>query len=631
MSGGLLQNALIYLGTAIVCVPISKKLGIGSVLGYLIGGVLVGPFILGLIGTEGQDVMHAAEFGVVMMLFIIGLELNPHHFWGMKNKILGLGGLQVGLTSSVLFFFFHFLLSLPINASLALGLTMAMSSTAIVLQTLKEKSIDKTHAGESSFSVLLFQDIAIIPIIALLPFLATQVQAQKTNSHLPEFLSFLGAYPSLILILAVGFVYVLSKYLAPFMFRMLAKLHIHELFTAAALFFVIGISWLMQMAGISAALGAFMAGVLLANSEFRHELEADINPFKSLLLGIFFTAVGSTINFDVLLKQPGKVALIVSGIMFVKWLVLFFIGKKYKFASDQNILFAFLLSQVGEFAFVLLSAMGGLHMLPQETLDLFMAVVALSMIVSPILLFVNEKFIDPIYGVKVEEPKKPYDEIGSKHKVILIGFGHFGSTLGRFLRANKINATIIDSDSDRVMVLRKMGFEVFYGDGSRLDLLVSAGAREAHILISAIDQPETNYHLAQLVPKHFPNLQFFVRAKNRFVAYELMRLGIKNIHRESMMDSVYMGAEVLVALGHRKYTVNRKAQDFIKYDGEAMTRLYQHWNSPADFGAMSTNENYIKAVRDEIEIQEQLLQGDRLFIDQSDEDSSWSQTVRQNE
>jgi monovalent cation:H+ antiporter-2, CPA2 family len=631
MSEGLLQQALIYLGTAMVCVPISKKFGIGSVLGYLIGGVLVGPFVLGFIGTEGQDVMHAAEFGVVMMLFIIGLELNPHHFWSIRHKIIGFGGLQVGLSTVLLCLGFYLLLSLPITVSLALGLTLAMSSTAIVLQTLKEKSIDKTTAGESSFSVLLFQDIAIIPILALLPFLASDVEIKNTEAHLPELFSFLEAYPSLILILAVGFVYILSKFIAPHMFRMLARLKVHELFTTAALFFVIGISWLMHMAGISAALGAFMAGVLLANSEFRHELEADINPFKSLLLGIFFTAVGSTINFDVLWQQPVKVAIIVLGVMLIKWLVLFGIGKRFKFSTDQNFLFAFLLSQVGEFAFVLLSAMGGLRMLPQETLDLFMAVVALSMIVSPILLFVNEKFIDPIYGVKEEEPKKPYDEIESKHKVILIGFGHFGSTLGRFLRANKINATIIDSDSDRVTVLRKMGFEVFYGDGSRLDLLVSAGAREAHVLISAIDQPETNYHLAQLVPKHFPHLQFFVRAKNRFVAYELMRLGIKNIHRESMMDSVYMGAEVLVALGHRKYTVNRKAQDFIKYDGEAMTRLYQHWNSPADFGAMSTNENYIKAVRDEIEIQEQLLQGDRLFIDQSDEDSSWSQTVRQNE
>ena len=622
MSGDLLSNALIYLGTAIICVPISKKLGIGSVLGYLLGGVLVGKFVLGLIGTEGQDVMHTAEFGVVMMLFVVGLELNPAHFWQMKNRILGLGGLQVCITALVLCPILYFTLALPLSAAIALSLTFAMSSTAIVMQTLKEKSLDKTHAGESAFAVLLFQDIAVIPMLAVLPFLASNTQVAPTNSHLPDFLSFLNDYPSLLLLIAVAFVFLISKYALPYFLDYLAKLQLHELFTAAALFFVLGIAWLMQLAGISAALGAFMAGVLLANSAFRHELEADINPFKGLLLGVFFTAVGSTINFDIVTQNPLTVSLLVFGIIAVKWIVLILIGKKFKLVSDQNILFAFLLSQVGEFAFVLLSAIGVLGILPPQQVDLFMAVVALTMVLSPVLLFLNEKFIRPNVGVKEEMSEQSFDVIHQQQKVILIGFGHFGSTLGRFLRANNVEATIIDNNSDRVSLLRKMGFKVFYGDGSRLDLLESAGAHEASILISAIDNPSLNIHLSELLAKHFPKMQLFVRAKNRYHAYELMENGIKNIHRESFIDSVHMGVDVLSAMGQRKYTLNRKAQDFIKYDNQSMWKLFKLRNN---------NDNYVSGVKEEIELQERLLQDDRLFLEKAEEDSSWNQLVRQGE
>lgn len=616
MASDLFQNALIYLGTAIVCVPISKKLGIGSVLGYLIGGILVGPFVLGLIGTEGHDVMHTAEFGVVMMLFVIGLELNPSQFWKMRSKIVGLGGLQMLLTGLILFPLLYYVLSFSFNASLALAMSFAMSSTAIVLQTLKEKNLNKTQAGQNSFSVLLFQDIAVIPILAILPFLASSSNLTETK-ELPEFLSFMESFPSILLILAVVFVFILSKYIVPIVLRLIAKVHMHELFTAAALFFVIGIAWLMEVVGISAALGAFMAGVLLANSEFRHELEADITPFKGLLLGIFFTAVGSTINFDIIASHPLKVSAIVLSLILVKWLVLYVIGKKFKLVSDQNILFAFLLCQVGEFAFVLLSSIGQLGIVPKNDLDLFMAVVTISMIISPMLLFINEKFIVPRTGVTEKAEEKSYDEIDEHHPIILIGFGHFGSTIGRFLRANKIHATIIDNDSDRVTLLRKMGFKVFYGDGTRLDLLESAGAHEAKILISAIDSPQSNVELSEILPKHFPNLKLFVRAKNRNDAYELMDKGIHNVFRESLLDSVYMGVDVLAELGLRKYTLHRKALDFIKYDNEALNNLAQH----------RTSKTYVEHLRGEIELQEKLLQEDNLFIEKS-EDNAWDSTVR---
>ncbi len=617
MASDLFQNALIYLGTGIVCVPISKKLGIGSVLGYLIGGILVGPFVIGLIGTEGHDVMHTAEFGVVMMLFVIGLELNPAQFWKMRTKIVGLGGLQMLLTAILLFPILFFVFSFSFYASLALAFTLAMSSTAIVLQTLKEKGIDKTHAGQNSFSVLLFQDIAVIPLLALLPLLALNTSAAATAEHrLPEFLSFLEDYPSLMLLAAVVFIFFLSKYLLPVFLRIIAKVQMHELFTAAALFFVIGIAYLMEMAGISAALGAFMAGVLLANSEFRHELEADINPFKGLLLGVFFTAVGSTINFDIIALDPLRITSLVLTLMLVKWLVLFFIGKKFGLVSDQNLLFAFLLCQVGEFAFVLLTAIGGLGILPRESLDLLMGAVTISMMVSPLLLFLNEKLIAPRFGVKEEIAPGKFDTIDDHNKVILIGFGHFGSTIGRFLRANNTAATIIDNDSDRVNLLRKMGFKVFYGDGTRLELLESAGAKDARILISALDNPYLNMQLAELLPRHFPNLKLFVRAKNRNDAYELMDLGVENIHRESLIDSVYMGVDVLSELGLRKYTLYRKAQDFIKYDNEALAKLYRHRKTTG----------YIGRLREEIEIQESLLQEDKVFLEKT-EDNAWDSSV----
>ena len=619
MHNSLFQYALIYLGTAIVCVPISKKLGIGSVLGYLLGGIVVGPYLLGLIGSEGLDVMHAAEFGVVMMLFVIGLELNPAQFWKMRTKIVGLGGIQMLGTALLLFPLLYFLLSFSFNASLALALSFAMSSTAIVLQTLKEKGLDKTPAGQTSFSVLLFQDIAVIPILAILPLLAVSAPSDTAASahRLPAFLGILEEYPSALLLVAVGAVFLMSKYLLPLVLRIVASVQMHELFTATALFFVIGVASLMELVGVSAALGAFMAGVLLANSEFRHELEADINPFKGLLLGIFFTAVGSTINFDIVVSQPLKLTGIVVALMLTKWVVLYGLGKRYRLPTDQNLLFAFLLCQVGEFAFVLLGSIGQLGLLQNEELDLFMAVVTVSMIVSPLLLFLYDRFLVPRLQANPSGESPEYDAIEGHHKVIIIGFGHFGSTLGRFLRANDTAATIIDSNSDRVNSLRKMGFKVFYGDGTRLELLESAGAREASILISALDNPRINIELAELLPKHFPNLKLYIRAKNRFDAYELMDLGVQHVYRESLIDSVTMGVEVLAELGHRKYTLHRKAQNFVKYDNEALEKLYK----------LRKSESYINIVKEEIETQEKLLNEDKHFLEKTT-DTAWDASQR---
>ncbi|GAB4402212.1 MAG: monovalent cation:proton antiporter-2 (CPA2) family protein [Microscillaceae bacterium] len=615
MASPLLENALIFMGAALVAVPVAKKLGVGSVLGYIFGGAFIGPYALGLIGQEGEDIMHTAEFGVVMMLFLIGLELNPASFWRMRRFILGLGLLQMLLTALLVGFLLAVGFSYSGRVALVLALSFGMSSTAIVLQTLKEKGLDKTQAGRFSFAVLLFQDIAVIPILALLPLLALSppVAPPKAEGHLSIFAQFGADYPSLAIFLAVLLIVLVGRFLINPFLRLIARVHMRELFTASALFLVMGVAWLMESVGISAALGTFMAGVLLANSEFRHELESDIEPFKGVLLGVFFTAVGSTINFALILAQPGRVLAMVALVMLAKSLVLLGLGRLFGLKTDQNLLFAILLSQIGEFAFVLLASAQQLAIFDPATLDFFMAVVALSMVVSPLLLFVNERLIDPFFGVKAIPVAPQVPEIEEENNLIIVGFGHFGSTLGRFLRANGVSATILDNDSDRVALLRKMDFKVFYGDATRLDLLLAAGAARAKMLVSAIDDPEKNLALAETLQKHFPHLKIFIRAKNRYDAYELMDKGLQRIYRESVHASVLLGVDVLAELGHRRYTAQRKASEFIKYDEAALQKLAAERHQ---------TESYIQMVKEEIAQQEKLLQEDTKFFDQHP-DNAW--------
>jgi CPA2 family monovalent cation:H+ antiporter-2 len=617
MAGSMLQNAVIFLGAALICVPVSKKLGIGSVLGYLLAGIIIGPFVLGFIRQEGEDIMHAAEFGVVMMLFLIGLELNPQSFWNMRKSILGMGLSQMLATSVLLFALFCFFLGFSPEASVAISLSMSMSSTAIALQTLKEKGLSNTQAGKASFSVLLLQDIAVIPILAILPLMAKPGRTEAMEHH--NFITELPThYATLVILAAVGLIFLAGRYLVNPFLRLIARVHMRELFTASALFIVVGVAWLMEQVGLSAALGTFMAGVLLANSEYRHELESDIEPFKGLLLGLFFIAVGSTINFTLILESPGRIFSIVLLIMAIKALVLAGIGKVFKLKIDQNILFALLLSQVGEFAFVLLASTRQMGILEKAQSDYLMAAVTISMILSPLLLFINEKFIAPRVGVKEAAPQKEADIIDEQQGVIIAGFGHFGSTVGRFLRANGVKATILDNDSDRVDLLRKMGFKVFYGDATRVDLLESAGAGKARLLISAIDDPERNKELADVVKKHFPQLRIFMRAKNRNDAYELVDMGINHIYRESLHSSVYLGVDVLHELGRRRYTATRKAMDFIRYDQAALEKLSRERHQ---------KDRYILSVKNEIELQERLLSEDQLFADKRS-DSAWDSEKR---
>ena len=534
MGGGFLFYALVYLTAAVICVPLAKRLGMGSVLGYLLAGILIGPFVLGFIGKEGEDIMHFAEFGVVMMLFLVGLELEPAKFRNLRKMILGVGISQL-IATTLLFFVIALLLGFNWQAAIAIGLALAMSSTAIVLQSLKEQGKMETLAGRNSFAILLFQDISVIPILALLPLLAITGISVKATGNATYISGLTPLMKTLVVSLAIGLVILAGQFVIVPLLRLIAKTRLRELFTASALLIIVAISLLMEMVGLSPALGAFLAGVVLANSEFKHELETDLDPFKGLLLGLFFIAVGASINFHLILSQPVLIVSYTLGLIAVKAGILLVIGKINKLPANENFLFAIGLSQVGEFAFVLFAFISQLQILTHEQADTMMAVTALSMSITPFLLLLNQKIIQPRFSRKIIGKTEP-DKIEETHKVILAGFSHFGSTIGRFLRANGIEATILDNNPDQVELLRKMGFKVYYGDATRLDLLHSAGAAEADLLITAIDSPETNYLLIETLQKHFPELEIMVRAKNRFDAYKLIDMGVKNIYNDTAYE-----------------------------------------------------------------------------------------------
>ena len=596
---GFLFQSMIYMAAAVVCVPVAKKLGMGSVLGYLLAGVIIGPFIIGFIGDEGEDILHFAEFGVVMMLFLIGLELEPKKLWAIRKRILGIGMTQV-VGTILLFFGLGFIFGLQWQSSLAVALALSLSSTAIVLQTYKEKGQLNTPIGQNSFSVLLFQDISVIPMLALLPLLVFLPGGEGAVGHG----SFIEDYPAwlktIFVLAAISVIILVGRYVLVPLLRIIAQTRLRELFVAAALLIVVGIAFLMDMVGLSPALGTFLAGVVLANSEFKHELESDLDPFKGLLLGLFFMAVGASINFALIAENPNLILGLTLGIVFLKLLVLLVIGRVFKFPINQNLTFAIGLAQVGEFAFVLFSLIGQLKILSKDNMNIMMVVTASSMAVTPLIILLNEKLIQR----RITTPEKDEgdaDMIEENNKVIIAGFSHFGSTIGRFLRANGVEATYLDYDSRRVDSLRKMGFKVYYGDATREDLLESAGAAEAKLLVIAIDSPETNYKLVKTVKKHFPKLEVMVRARNRVDAYELLDLGIDTIYREHLDTSIRLGVDVLVKLGRRSYTANRAGQNFKKYDEEAMRELAHHRHD---------KKAYISEAKQKIEIQEELLQSD---------------------
>ena len=602
MTGSILFEAIVFLAGAIICVSIAKRLGLSSVIGYLLAGVLIGPYVLGFIGEEGQDILHFAEFGVVVMLFLIGLEIEPKNFWNMRKTIVGMGGIQVGGTMLLSYILFA-ALGFDWKVALVISMAVALSSTAIALQTIKEKGLMNTTFGTSSFSILLFQDIIVIFMLGFLPLLVDSEHKTSTENH-SEHANLLENLPvglqTLAIILSVVLIIVAGRYLIVPMLRKVAKTGVRELLIAAALLIVFGISFLMEYVGISPALGAFLGGVVLSNSEFKHELESTLEPFKNLLLGLFFMAVGASINFIVIAKSPLSIGGILLAIIVLKAVVLFITGHIFKLKLDQKLLLTFSLAQIGEFAFVLLSFAFGLNILEQEQMDMMLVITALSMSITPIISMINERLILPKIGTK-ESIKRPMDHIAKSQKIILVGFGHFGSTIGRFLRSHGVEATILDHDSNRVDFLRKMGFEVYYGDATRLDLLESAGIAEAKIIICATNKLSVSKAISKIVKEKYPHVEFMIRTKNRYDAYELLNLGYQNIYRESLETSLTLAKDVLSKMGFRKYTLTRQVQNFIKYDEDSLRRLASE---------PKREDDYIFKAKKELEQQEKFLNED---------------------
>lgn len=596
-----LFQAMVYLAAAVVMVPLAKKLGLGSVLGYLLAGVVIGPSVLGFVGQEGQDIMHFAEFGVVMMLFLIGLELEPDLLWSLRKPILGLGGLQVVLTS-LLVAGIAILFGLSWRESFALGMIFSLSSTAIVLQTLNEKNQLKTNAGQSSFSVLLFQDIAVIPMLALFPLLAVHAPAADSAEHARTTLvdGMPGWAQTLIVLGSVIAIILAGRFLVRPLFRAIADTKLRELFTATALLLVVGIAVLMMQVGLSPALGTFLAGVVLANSEYKHELESDIDPFKGLLLGLFFIAVGASIDFALIASQPLLILGLVLLLMLVKGLTLFTLGKLFRLRVEQALFFAFALCQVGEFAFVLFSFSAQEGILSRPVIDTMVAVVAISMALTPLLLLLNEKAIQPRFNTALAAEKEA-DTIEETHPVIIAGFGHFGNIIGRFLRAQHINMTILDNNADRVELLRKMGFKVYYGDASRHDLLHAAGAAKAKLIIIALEPAEKRLELIETVKKHFPELRMLVRASNRYDAYDQMNAGMLHVYRETIDTALRVGVDSLRFLGLRQYAARRAARTFFRLDEANLKKL----------ASIKDTDEYILSAREKIEELERVLQADQ--------------------
>jgi monovalent cation:proton antiporter-2 (CPA2) family protein len=599
----------------VLVVPLASRLRLGSVLGYLLAGVLIGPFVLGFVGSEGQDIMHVAEFGVVMMLFLVGLELEPSLLWRLRTAVAGLGGLQV-LATTLAVAALAAAFGRPWTQGVTLGLILAMSSTAIVLQTMKERGLTRTAAGQNAFAVLLFQDIAVIPILALLPLLAVGPAGAAAHGGVGGE-SWIGSLPgwaqTLAVLGAVALVVLAGRVLARPLFMMVAGTRLRELFAATGLLLVVGITVLMTKVGLSPALGTFVGGVVLANSEYRHELESDIEPFKGLLLGLFFIAVGASIDFGLLARLPLTVAGLVLTVMLLKGAVLFLLARIFRMGVDQGLVFAVALSQVGEFAFVLLSFALQLGVLDAGFAGLMMAVVALSMALTPLAIVLNERLLLPRVGTKAEGEERPADMIEEKNPVIIAGFGRYGNIVGRFLTANGVGATVLDVDSDRVEALRKLGLKVYYGDASRYDLLHSAGAGEASVIVIALDTPEKCMELVRTVRKHFPRLKILVRAYDRADTYELMELGVDRVYRETLDSSLAMGVDALRMLGRRAYAASRAARTFRRHDESALRELAE---------ARQDRSRYLTLARGKIAELEALMRADGE-VNALDRDQGW--------
>jgi monovalent cation:proton antiporter-2 (CPA2) family protein len=598
------QQAFIYLVAAVVAVPIAKRLGLGSALGYLLAGFMIGPAVLGLVGAEGQDVMHFAEFGVVLMLFLVGLELEPAVLWRMRTPIIGLGGLQVAVTA-ILIGLVTLALGLPWQSALAVGLILSLSSTAIVLQTLSERGWMNTPAGKNSFSVLLFQDIAVIPMLALVPFLAVSglgVPPELGHAAESAHEQMAGWMQGLMVIGVVAGIVVAGRFLARPVFHYIAKTRSREVFLATALLLIIGITLLMNFVGLSPALGTFLAGVVLAESEYRHELESNIEPFKGLLLGLFFISVGANIDHLLVLAQPLLILGLVVLLIAIKFGVLIFLGRMFGLVPADNLMFASALAQGGEFAFLLVSFAVQNSVLGLDIANMLIVVVVLSMVATPLVIIVYERWIQPRFADCGTE-REPDEMESEDNQVIIAGYGRFGQIVSRLLQASGFETTLLDHDAGQIELVGRFGSKVFYGDASRSDLLEAAGAAKAKVLVIAIDDREKAVQMIHTAKMNFPGLEILARAYDRRHAYELINAGAKCITRETFASALVMGGDALQLLGISGERTTKMMNAFEKHDTEGMHKLYEVWGDDQAYGLR---------IRQNLEDLERVLQDDSM-------------------
>ena len=566
---GFLHQALIYLAAGVLVVPVFKRLGLGSVLGYLVAGVAIGPWGLAFV-TKPEAILDFAEFGVVLLLFLVGLELNPKRVWQMRKAIFGMGATQVVTTVAVVSAA-GWALGLAPKVALVAGMGLAMSSTAIGLASLQEKNLLPTPGGQASFSVLLFQDLAVIPMLLVLALISSD---KSQNSF--DWTATALAVGAIVAIIAGG------RLLLRPVLRYVANTRQREVFVGFSLMLVIGIAALMELVGLSTALGAFLGGVLLADSEYRHELELDIEPFKGLLLGLFFIAVGMSVDLGLFVRTPGLIFLISISIITVKIAILYPTAKTFGYCGRADAtLFALALSQVGEFAFVLFGAAGSL--LPKGTLDVLNAAVAVTMLSTPLLMMLYERVLAPRFA-RVEE--RAPDEIHEQNPVIIAGFGRFGQVVSRVLGGMKINATVVDHDPNQVDLVRRFGSMAYYGDATRLDLLESAGARKAKLLVVAVDNPESAMQIVKLARRHFHHLKLVVRARSRTDAFEYHEMGVPAV-RETFGSALDAAEAALRALDHGPVAARRVVSRFRRHDEELLADQAPHRNEVKKLVAVS--------------------------------------------
>ncbi len=603
-----LLQASIYLGAAVLVVPLAVRLGLGSVLGYLAAGILMGP-VLGLAGAETADLQHFAEFGVVLMLFLIGLELEPRSLWEMRIKLIGMGGLQVGLTivavaSGMIW------LGQTASVALLVGMIAALSSTAIVLQTLTEKKLMRTQGGRSAFSVLLMQDIAVIPMLAVIPLLALP-EIQGPTAELfgvvnpeaeaaPEgaaepLITLVQALPgwgaTLLTLAIVALIVLAGHYLSRPIFRFVHAAKLPEMSTFISLLMVLGIAFLMMLVGLSPALGTFVAGVVLANSEFRHQLEADLGPFKGLLMGLFFMTVGVGVNFAMILREPGTVFALTLGLMALKALILALIGFAFRLKQRDRWLFSLSLAQGGEFGFLIISFARSEGALPLATGQMGLLVISLSMLLTP-LLFIAHDWLVARFAPRPRDTRP--DEIVEKGRVIVAGIGRFGQVVNRLVRTSGIPTVVLDSDMATVETMRRFGVKGYFGDPARPELLEAAGLAEAQVLVVAVDKPEVATRIVRYARSRRPDIHIVARARNRVHVYELFQAGANDIVRETFDSSIRAGRYVLENMGFSEYEAAKVSQAYYRVDRAAMRDLAEVWR-PGE--PVHLNEAYVKRSR----------------------------------